>query len=120
MDIVFLLEDGTVAHFEYEFSEPTVEDQIRYIHYDTELYSQRRQKVHRIVVYGAGIKKRMSPLDLGSVRQIQTTIYLEEHFDGDAVFSEIALKIRKGEVLSNLDKVNNPYPKGIGALSGNT
>ena len=105
MDIAFLLEDDTIAHFEFECSEPTVQDQIRYGHYDFELYNQRMKKIHRIVVYGAGIKGRLDPLDIGSIKQFQTVIYLEEHFNGDQVFSEIKEIILGGKAIEKLDKL---------------
>jgi flagellar biosynthesis/type III secretory pathway protein FliH len=77
MDINFILADNTIAHLEFESSEPTLEDQIRYGHYDLELYKQRRQKIHRIVIYSAGINQVPKPLDIGSIRQSQIVIYLE-------------------------------------------
>ena len=41
MDINFILADNTIAHLEFESSEPTLDDQIRYGHYDLELYKHR-------------------------------------------------------------------------------
>jgi predicted transposase YdaD len=105
MDINFILADNTIAHLEFESSEPTLDDQIRYGHYDLELYKQRRQKIHRIVIYGAGIKQAPEPLDIGSIRQTQSVIYLEKDFDGDQVFLELKDRILRGEPLRNLDKM---------------
>jgi len=105
MDINFILADNTIAHLEFESSEPTLEDQIRYGHYDLELYKQRRQKIHRIVIYSAGIKQVPKLLDIGSIRQSQIVIYLEKDFDGDQVFLEIKDRILRGEPLKNLDKM---------------
>ena len=65
MDVAFVLKNNTVAHFEYECSEPTDEDQLRYIHYDVELYRQRKQKIHRIVIYGAGVEKKTEIVEFG-------------------------------------------------------
>ena len=56
MDTNLVLENNTIFHVEFESSEPTEDDQICYGHYDLELYRQRRQYIHRLIVYGAGVK----------------------------------------------------------------
>ncbi len=110
MDVNFVLADGTLLHIEFESSEPTEDDQIRYGHYDLELYNQRRQKIRRLVVYSAGIKKSTAGLDtgmdIGSVTQVQTSIYLDQNFNGDKIFQEIKIKIKEEEPLTAKDKLN--------------
>ncbi|MGI6649662.1 MAG: hypothetical protein ACOX5W_11605 [Bacillota bacterium] len=105
MDINFILVDNTIAHLEFESSEPTLDDQIRYGHYDLELYKQRSQRIHPIVIYAPGNKQVPRPLDIGSIRQTRTVIYLEKDFDGDQVFLELKDRILRGEPLRNLDKM---------------
>ncbi len=72
MDVSFILEDDTVAHFEYESDTITEDDLIRYGHYDLELYKERRTKIHRIVVFAAGVTTAPKPLRFRAVSQDHT------------------------------------------------
>ena len=104
MDINLVLINNTILHIEFESSEPTEDDQIRYGFYDLGLFKQRRQYIHRLIVYGAGIKNVPVPLDIGAIRQSQTFVHLEKDYDGDKIFRQIRYKIEHEILLNGLDK----------------
>ena len=106
MDMNFSLADGSVLHIEYESDEPTVEDQIRYGHYDLELYNQRRRTIHRVIVFAAGVKGNPVPLDFEAIVQSQKIFHLDRDFDGDIILQEIRDKIAGEKKLNNLDKMH--------------
>ena len=105
LDVNFVLADGTLLHIEFEASEPTEDDQIRYAYYDLELYKQRRQKIHRLVIYAAGIKKTTTGLDIGVGKFAQTSIHLDKNFDGDKILQEIKDKIKRKEPLTGKEQL---------------
>lgn len=106
MDMNFTLANNELLHVEFEASEPTLEDQVRYGHYDLELLKQRKQKINRVVVYTAGIKGNPTPIDAGAISQIQTVIHLDRDYDGNKILQNIKEKIDRGNTLTNLDKLN--------------
>ncbi|WP_458413803.1 hypothetical protein ACNQFZ_02600 [Schinkia sp. CFF1] len=106
MDINFLLEDGTIAHIEFESDSLTEKDLIRFAYYDLALYEQRSQKIRRIVVFSSGVSPTTkNQLDIGSVKQQQDSIFLEYDFNGDEIFGKIKETIMKGNPLTNIERL---------------
>ncbi len=106
MDFNFLLEDGTIAHIEFESDALNDKDLIRFGHYDLALYDQRNQKIHRIIIFSSGVPKTvLKELDIGSVKQKHGCIFLEHDFNGDEIFDKIKETIIKGNPLTNIDKL---------------
>lgn len=76
MDLNFLLEDGTIAHIEFESDALKEKDLIRFAHYDLQLYDQRGQKIRRIIIFSSGVpKKALKELDIGSVKQKHDCVF---------------------------------------------
>ncbi|MCW2277083.1 hypothetical protein [Heliophilum fasciatum] len=105
MDVVLALEDNTLLHMEFESSEPTVDDQIRYAYYDLKLFSERKQAIRRMVIYAAGVQKTPEPLDIGSLLTQQQVIHLSRHFDGHRELEGILTKIQQRRPLDAQDKL---------------
>ncbi|MCW2277321.1 Rpn family recombination-promoting nuclease/putative transposase [Heliophilum fasciatum] len=105
MDVVFALEDDSLLHLEFESSEPTIADQIRYGHYDLELFAQQQKIIRRIVIFAAGIQKTPEPLNIGSLTTHQNVIHLSRHFDGADELERALIKIQRHEPLDAQDKL---------------
>ena len=106
MDMNFTLANNELLHVEYESSEPSLEDQVRYGHYDLELFKERQQKINRVIVYTAGVKGNHSPINANAISQTQKVIHLDRDYDGDKILQEIQHKIDRGDSLTNLDKLH--------------
>ena len=106
MDMNFSLANNELLHLEYESSEPTLEDQVRYGHYDLELFKERQQKINRVIVYTAGVKGNPVPINANAISQIQKVIHLDRDYDGDKILQDIQDKIDRGERLTNIDKLH--------------
>ncbi|TCP63622.1 hypothetical protein EDD73_11747 [Heliophilum fasciatum] len=105
MDVVLALEDDSLLHLEFESSEPTMADQIRYGHYDLELFAQQQKLIRRIVIFAAGIQKTPEPLHIGSLTTHQHVIHLNRHFDGADELERALLKIQRHKPLDAQDKI---------------
>ncbi|MCW2279323.1 hypothetical protein [Heliophilum fasciatum] len=105
MDVVLALEDDSLLHLEFASSEPTMADQIRYGHYDLELFAQQQKLIRRIVIFAAGIRKTPEPLNIGSLTTHQSVIHLSRHFDGADELERALSKIRCHEPLEAQDKL---------------
>ncbi|MCW2279141.1 hypothetical protein [Heliophilum fasciatum] len=99
------LEDNTLLHIEFESSEPTINDQIRYAYYELRLFSDRQQLIRRIIVYAAGIQKTPDPLYIGTLSTHQHSIHLSRHFDGYRELDRVLTKIAHHERLDAEDKL---------------
>ncbi|MCW2277852.1 hypothetical protein [Heliophilum fasciatum] len=105
MDVVLALEDNTLLHMEFESGEPTMDDQIRYAYYDLKLFADRKQSIHRIVIYAAGVQKSPEPLHIGSLSTHQHVIHLSRHFEGERELEQMLVKIRRHQRLDAQDKL---------------
>lgn len=106
MDLNFLLEDGTIAHIEFESDALKEADLIRFAHYDLQLYNQRQVKIRRIIIFSSGVADTtIKQLDIGSVKQQHDCIFLEHDFNGDEIFGKIKERIVVGDLLTNLEKL---------------
>ncbi|MFE8696107.1 hypothetical protein ACFYKT_07050 [Cytobacillus sp. FJAT-53684] len=106
MDLNFLLEDGTIAHIEFESDTLKENDLTRFAHYDLQLYEQRKQKIRRIIIFSSGVSHTtLKQLDIGSVKQQHDCIFLEHDFNGDETFSKIKGKIIQGQTFTNREKL---------------
>ncbi len=106
LDYCLKLEDGTIAHLEFESSPPTVDDQIRYVNYDLALYKEHSCKIHRIIIYSIDVNEVPKPLDIGSVKLEHTIIILQEDYDGDEIFEKIKRRLSSGERLDREDEMS--------------
>lgn len=106
LDMGLKLDDGSLAHFVFETSQPTIDQQILYGRYDLALFSEYDCRIRRIVIYGSHVKTIPEPIDTGSVRLNETSILLREGYDGDAIFQRIREKISIGKELHCHDEMN--------------
>lgn len=60
MDYVFLMDDNTYTHFEFQTTNKGVTDLVRFNLYDSYLYDQEKKQVYTYVIYSGDIKKPLS------------------------------------------------------------
>jgi hypothetical protein len=104
MDFVFLLEDDTYLHIEFQTSY-NASDLIRFAKYDLLLYERDGRKVRTVVIYTADVKTEPSPLDTGSLVFAPTNVMMGE-YDGNTILSELERKIQSDEPLTDTDVLN--------------
>ncbi len=106
IDISFILEDNTIAHFEFESDYINRNDLIRYGHYDLELHKAHPTTIRRIVIFAAGVQSAPAPLRIGSVNQKHKYIFLKKDFDGDRVLAELREIVLAGKPITVKDKID--------------
>jgi hypothetical protein len=104
MDYVFLLEDDTCLHFEFQ-SAYRKADLIRFAEYDLRLYEAEKRKIQTVVVYSADAGRADSSLDMGALVYSVRNIMMRD-YDGDAVFAELEAKLKSERDLSDSDMLN--------------
>ena len=104
MDFVFLLEDGTYLHAEFQ-TKASEEDLHRFKEYDVALYDRVQELIHTAVIYGAGIEKATEYLNCGSVKYETIAVYLNDH-DGETTYNDLLEKITKFVQLNEFDQLN--------------
>ena len=103
-DNIFMLENDTILILKYESSGGT-KNLIKYGHYArvTEAYSNGKlYKVVIVVMYTGDIESAVDSLDLGCMQLKIHQVFLSA-FDGDAMYAELAKKVRAKEPLTDGD-----------------
>ena len=103
-DIVFLLEDDTYLHFDFETGHSR-EVITRCAGYDLRLYERDGRTVHTVIVYTAEVKKKLPSLNIGSL-VYNPDVMLMGEYDGNAIFAELESKIKARHELTDLDMFN--------------
>lgn len=108
MDNLFLLEDNTLAIFDYE-SQYTEKSKVKYINYIMRVYEKYRKqypemKIHMIVLYTSDVEPSAvsTVLDIGCL-QIQIKAGYLSQINCSQTYHMLKLKIEKGEKLSDED-----------------
>ena len=103
-DFVFLLEDDSYLHFEFQ-SSYNDSDLIRFAHYDLRLHERDKRTVKTVIIYTADVKEAPSELKAGSVVFSPENIMMVQ-YDGNAIYNELVAKIKSGAGLTDVDMLN--------------
>ena len=104
MDFVFLLEDDTYLHLEFQ-TEIRIADLDRFLEYDVALYKVKRKSIRTAIVYNQGGDEAVTQLDRGSVQYKAQAICMGR-FDGERIYRELQRKVKWQERLDDLDQLN--------------
>lgn len=104
MDFVFLLEDDTYLHLEFQ-TVYTKSDLIRFCIYDLKLFERDERKINTVIIYSSNSKKIQDTLDIG-VNVYTPQIIKMKDYDGDKTYNEIENKVNNNIELDELDIVN--------------
>ena len=118
MDFVFLLEDDTYLHFEFQTAH-SKQDLIRFAHYDLRLFERDGRDVQTVIIYSADVKRPPDGLRIGSLTYAPDVIMMGD-YDGKATYAALSEKIRSGGELTDIDIMNlcllplmrNDMPRG--------
>jgi predicted transposase YdaD len=100
-DFIFLLEDNSLLHFEFE-SSYNRHSYIRFAHYDLRLYERYEREVNTVIIYTADVKDAPSELKIGSLSYHPDKIMMGQ-YDGNSIFEELDAKIKSGSALTDTD-----------------
>jgi predicted transposase/invertase (TIGR01784 family) len=104
MDFVFLLEDQSLLHLEFQITE-RADNLARFLLYDARLYKKVRNTIQTAVIYSGEIKTADNRLETGSINYSVSNIFMNK-MNGDKIYSELDDKISGRENLSDKDKLN--------------
>jgi len=101
MDFVFLLEDDSYLHFEFQTA-LNKRDMIRFAHYDLRLFERDGRSVRTVVIYSSDVKKPPDALRIGSLTYEPDAIMMGD-YDGKSTYAALEKKIRSGGKLADVD-----------------
>ena len=103
-DFVFLLEDGTYQHNEFEskFSKAAL---TRFAMYDIHLYERDKRKIRTVIIYSSNVKKRDVSLNIGSLEYKPDVVFMCD-YDGNAIYTDLETKLKNKQKLTNTDILN--------------
>lgn len=104
MDFVFLLEDNTYLHLEFQ-TDYDLTDLLRFIRYDTRLFERDGRKVRTVIIYASEVKDAPASLNIGSVAYTPDVVMMGD-YDGAAILAGLEDKRQAGEELSDADIIN--------------
>ncbi len=101
VDFVFLLEDETLLHLEFQTTVP--EDLLRRAaFYGARIVERHNRDVNTAMIYSGRIQNAPDLLNRGSLTYKVTNVYLKD-MDGDAEYNRIKNKINREEPLNEAD-----------------
>jgi hypothetical protein len=103
-DFVFLLEDGTYLHFEFQTTY-NEKDLIRFAGYDIRLYERDSRRVITVIIYTANVKDAADGINIGSLVYSPQRVLMKE-YDGDSIYRELTAKIEAGQDITDTDMLN--------------
>jgi hypothetical protein len=103
-DFIFLLEDGSYLHFEFQTSY-SKHDITRFAGYDIRLYERDGRRIITVIIYTADVKQADVELDIGSIVYRPDKIMMND-YDGDEIFKELNDKINAGVEITDVDMLN--------------
>ncbi len=114
MDYVFLMEDDTYTHFEFQSTDKGITDLVRFNLYDVLLYQQTKKEVYTYVIYSGDIKEPLSEYSNGFSHYKVKAICMA-HKNADEVLVYIENKLKEHKPLNNheqLDLIFTPLMSG--------
>jgi hypothetical protein len=103
-DFVFLLEDETYLHFEFQ-SASNKNDILRFAEYDIRLYKRDGRRVITVIIYTADVKQADDGINIGTLVYNPQRVMMYE-YDGDKTLAELAAKIEAGQDITDVDMLN--------------
>jgi hypothetical protein len=103
-DIVFLLDDNTYLHFEFQTTY-NKSDLMRFATYDIRLYERDGRRVITIIIYTADVREADTAVDIGSLTYVPGKVMMYD-YDGNAVYRELNAKLETGKELTDTDMLN--------------
>jgi len=103
-DCIFLLEDDTYQHLEFETSY-NKENLVRFAKYDLYLYERDKRKISTTIIYSAEVKNADRSLEIGSLAYTPNVVMMRD-YDGGAIFAELEAKLTNSEDLTDKDILN--------------
>jgi len=101
VDFVFLLEDDTLLHLEFQTTVP--EDLLRrFAYYGARLVERHNMDVNTAVIYSGRIESAPELLEQGSLCYRVTNVFLKS-MDGDAEYNRIKIFLEQGQELAEVD-----------------
>jgi hypothetical protein len=101
LDKLFLLEDGTYVHLEYQSSD-NKKDLARFLAYDALAYYKYGNNIKTLVIYSTDITKAVTELNAGCITYKISAFYMYM-LDGDNKFEVLKSKIERQEHLTRED-----------------
>ena len=92
MDFVFLLEDNSYLHLEFQtvYNES---DLVRFCIYDCRLFARDKRRINTVIIYSSDSKNIKSQLDMGVVKYNPQIIKMSD-YDGDSIYCELENKLK--------------------------
>ena len=106
MDLNFQLDDGSILHLEEE-THLSIDDLIRFAHYDLRLYQRYQTVIHTVVVTPASGTPGTKTLDTGTLHYRVHQVVLKRR-DADAVLEKIRRALDVGEPVNELELIFLP------------
>ena len=103
-DYVFLLEDDTCEHFEFQ-TKYNKEDLIRFAKYDLRLYERDKREITTVIIYSSDVKTAAESLKIGSLVYTPINVMMC-NYDGNAIFTDLENKLKTVQELSENDMLN--------------
>jgi hypothetical protein len=101
VDFVFLLEDETLLHLEFQATVP--EDLLRRVaFYGARIVERHNRDVNTAIIYSGRIENAPDQLQKGSLTYKATNVYLK-NMDGDMEYNRMKAKNEQGEALDETD-----------------
>lgn len=99
MDYVFLMDDDTYTHFEFQTTDKGIVDLARFSLYDVLLYQQTKKQVYTYVIYSGDIT---NPLDgyKNSFSEYRVKVICMADKDAEEVLNDIENKLIEGKILN--------------------
>lgn len=100
MDYVFLMDDETYSHFEFQTTDKRLIDLARFNVYDAVLYNQTQKQVYTYVIYSGDITNPLSGYSNGFSDYKVKVICMADQ-DADKILTDIENKLEAGITLSD-------------------
>jgi len=104
IDFVFLLEDETYLHFEFQTTY-NKSDLIRFAGYDLRLFVRDGHQINTVVIYTADVKEVPDGFSIGSLSYNPAKVMMYD-YNGNAIYKELEAKIQQEQDLTDADILN--------------
>ena len=114
MDYVFLMDDNTYTHFEFQTTNKGIMDLARFNLYDVQLYQRTKKQVYTYVIYSGDITNPLHGYANGFSEYKVKVICMADQ-DAEQVLDTIESKLKIGKALTNkeiLDLIFTPIMGG--------
>lgn len=103
-DFIFLLEDGTYLHIEFQTTY-RIEDLTRFARYDSFLYDRDKRKIQTVIIYSSDVRTVANTLEIGSLIYAPINIMMYD-YDGNEIYKDLDTKLKAKQDLTDTDILN--------------